>query len=70
LAEVQYRGLDGNVGVSIMRSVPDRSTWHPEDDLPDWVFRTEECDKCGDIIDEGHRYSEYEIAVCSCGEEE
>ena len=53
-----------------MRSVPDRSTWHPEDDLPGWVFYTEECNKCEGIIDEGHDYGEYDMEICKCEEEE
>jgi len=53
-----------------MHSVPDRSTHLPEDDLPGWVFATEECDKCEGIIDEGHDYAEYDMQTCNCEEEE
>ena len=51
----------------------DRSNALPEDSLPSWVFYTEECPICGETIDEGHNYSEYDISVCDpdeCGEEE
>ena len=49
------------------------STYHPEDDLPSWVFYTEECEHCGKVINEGHNYSEYDISVCDeeeCEEEQ
>tara|TARA_R110002020_G_scaffold118607_9_gene271011 strand:- start:702 stop:926 length:225 start_codon:yes stop_codon:yes gene_type:complete len=42
------------------------STYHPEDDLPSWVFITIECDFCGNIEDEGYDYEEYDIAICKC----
>jgi len=62
----------------------DRSNALPEDSLPSWVFYTEECPVCGETIDEGYNYSEYDISVCDpddcdmisqfdpddCGEEE
>jgi len=51
-----------------VRQVPDRSSALPEDSLPDWVFRTEECEKCNGTIDEGKDYSEYGIEVCQCEE--
>ena len=44
------------------------STWHPEDDLPAWVFDYKECDTCEGVIDEGRDYSEYGITVCACVE--
>jgi hypothetical protein len=51
---------------------PDRSTYHPEDSLPGWVFETSNCDRCDGIIDsdEGHDYAEYDMEMCCCGEEE
>ena len=55
-----------------MRPVPDRSTYHPEDSLPSWVFETSNCDRCDGIVDsdEGHDYAEYDMEMCCCGEEE
>ncbi len=60
------------MGVVGIMYYPDRSTWHPEDDLPSWVFETSECDKCEGIIDshEGHNYAEYDMQMCKCEEEE
>jgi len=51
-----------------MRPVPDRSSWHPEDDLPSWVFETSNCGRCDGIIDsyEGHDYAKYDMQMCCC----
>ena len=42
------------------------STWHPEDELPSWVFDYDVCDTCEGAVDRKHEYHEYGIELCNC----
>ena len=42
------------------------STWHPEDELPGWVFNYDVCDNCEGAVDGNHDYEEYGIEICNC----
>ena len=42
------------------------STWHPEDELPSWVFDYDVCDTCEGAADSKHDYQEYGIEICNC----
>tara|TARA_R110001583_G_scaffold5919_16_gene31152 strand:+ start:2328 stop:2684 length:357 start_codon:yes stop_codon:yes gene_type:complete len=55
----------GIIQLRVMGDIYD-STWHPEDDLPSWVFDYDVCDNCEGAVDSKHDYQEYGIKICTC----